>query len=66
LEKYIPTISILGGLIIGIVSAVAQFLGVFSTGTGVLLCVSILYQYYQAIIQEQIEDLYPFLREALR
>ncbi len=66
LQRYIPTISILGGLIIGVVSAVAQFLGVFSTGTGVLLCVSILYQYYQAIIQEQIEELYPFLREALR
>lgn len=66
LERYIPTISILGGLIIGLISAIAQFLGVFSTGTGVLLCVSILYQYYQAIVQEQIEELYPFLREALR
>jgi preprotein translocase subunit SecY len=53
-------------LIIGVISAVSQFLGVFSTGTGVLLCVSILYQYYQAIVQEQIEELYPLLREALR
>jgi preprotein translocase SecY subunit len=66
LRRYIPTISILGGLIIGVISAVSQFLGVFSTGTGVLLCVSILYQYYQAIVQEQIEELYPLLREALR
>jgi len=33
---------------------------------GALLSVSILYQYYQTLVQEQIEDLYPFLRGALR
>ncbi|MBS7637849.1 preprotein translocase subunit SecY, partial [Candidatus Bathyarchaeota archaeon] len=66
LRRYIPTITILGGLIVGLISSVSELFGVFGSGMGALLCVSILYQFYQVIIQEQIEDIYPFLRGALR
>jgi preprotein translocase subunit SecY/protein transport protein SEC61 subunit alpha len=66
LNRYIPTITIIGGIIIGVLAAVSEFFGVFGSGMGALLCVSILYQYYQTMVQEQAEDLYPFLRGAFR
>jgi preprotein translocase SecY subunit len=64
LNRYIPTITIIGGIIIGLLAAISEFFGVFGSGMGALLCVSILYQYYQTMVQEQVEDLYPFLRGA--
>jgi len=66
LNRYIPTITVIGGLLVGLIAAVSEFFGVFGSGMGALLSVSILYQYYQTIVQEQVEDLYPFLRGALR
>jgi preprotein translocase SecY subunit len=65
LKRYIPTITIIGGTLVGLISSVSELFGVFGSGMGALLCVSILYQFYQVIIQEQIEDLYPFLKGAL-
>jgi preprotein translocase SecY subunit len=65
LNRYIPTITIIGGMIIGFLAAFSEFFGVFGSGMGALLAVSILYQYYQTMVQEQVEDLYPFLRGAL-
>ena len=66
LNRYIPTITVIGGLLVGLLAAVSEFFGVFGSGMGALLCVSILYQYYQTLVQEQVEDLYPFLRGAFR
>ena len=66
LNRYIPTITIIGGLLVGLLASVSEFFGVFGSGMGALLCVSILYQYYQTLVQEQVEDLYPFLRGAIR
>jgi preprotein translocase subunit SecY/protein transport protein SEC61 subunit alpha len=65
LNRYIPTITIIGGAIVGALAAFSDFFGVFGSGTGALLAVSILYQYYQTMVQEQVADLYPFLRGAL-
>ncbi len=64
LNRYIPTITVIGGMIIGLLAAFSEFFGVFGSGMGALLAVSILYQYYQTMVQEQVEDLYPFLRGA--
>jgi len=62
LERYIPTVSILGGLIIGAVAAFSDFFGAYGTGTGILLTVGIIYQYYQTIAREQATELFPLLR----
>ncbi len=64
LNRYIPTITVIGGGLVGALAAFSEFFGVFGSGMGALLCVSILYQYYQTMVQEQVEDLYPFLRGA--
>jgi protein transport protein SEC61 subunit alpha len=66
LNRYIPTITVISGLLVGLLAAFSEFFGVFGSGMGALLCVSILYQYYQTMVQEQVEDLYPFLRGAFR
>jgi len=65
LKRYIPTVTILGGFLVGLIAAVADFFGVFGTGMGVLLSVGILYQYYQLLMQERIAEMYPALRGIL-
>ncbi len=65
LKRYIPTVTILGGIIVGLIASVADFFGVFGSGMGVLLSVGILYQYYQLLMQERVVDMYPALRGVL-
>lgn len=59
LKRYIPVVTVLGGAIIGLLAAVSEFFGVFGSGTGILLAVGILYQYYQLLVQEQVAEMYP-------
>jgi preprotein translocase subunit SecY len=62
LKRYIPTVTILGGALVGLIAALADFFGVFGTGMGVLLSVGILYQYYELLMQERVAEMYPALR----
>jgi preprotein translocase SecY subunit len=62
LKRYIPTVTILGGAIVGLIASVADFFGVYGSGMGVLLAVGILYQYYQILVQERISEMYPAFR----
>jgi len=62
LKRYIPPVAVLGGIIVGLIAAISDFLGVFGSGMGILLSVGIIYQYYQAIVQERAVDMYPALR----
>lgn len=59
LQRYIPVVTVLGGAIVGLISAVADFFGVFGTGMGVLLSVGILYQYYQLLMRERLTEMFP-------
>jgi preprotein translocase subunit SecY len=65
LKRYIPVVTVMGGAIIGLLASVSQFFGVFGTGTGILLAVGILYQYYQLLVQEQVAEMYPALGRVL-
>lgn len=56
LENYIPTAAALGGLCIGLLSIVADLLGAIGSGTGILLAVTIIYQYYENLIKESSND----------
>ena len=62
LDRYIPVVTILGAILIGLIAAVANFLGAFGSGTGILLTVGIIEQYYQIFVQERITELYPAAR----
>ena len=54
LERYIPIVAGLGGLLIGILAATADIMGALASGTGILLMVSIIKQYYEQIAKEQL------------
>ena len=74
LNRYIPTAAAFGGLCIGALSVLADFMGaigyvnrldltgkllmytIFSrSGTGILLAVTIIYQYFEIFVKEQSE-----------
>jgi len=54
LERYIPVVAGLGGFLIGVLAATADVLGALASGTGILLMVSIIKQYYEQIAKEQL------------
>lgn len=55
LNRYIPTAAAFGGLCIGALSVMADFLGAIGSGTGILLAVTIIYQYFEIFVKEQSE-----------
>ena len=65
LSRYIPTVTILGGLVVGAIASFADFLGAFGSGMGILLSIGIIQQYYQILAQERISELYPAVRSLL-
>jgi preprotein translocase subunit SecY len=65
LKRYIPVVTILGGIIIGLVAGISDFLGVFGTGTGILLSVGIIYQYYELLMRERAAEMFPAFRRIL-
>ncbi|MEM2106578.1 MAG: preprotein translocase subunit SecY [Candidatus Bathyarchaeia archaeon] len=62
LSRYIPTVTVLGGATVGAIAASADFLGAFGSGTGILLTVGILEQYYQILVKERMSEMFPALR----
>ena len=64
LERYIPTITILSGALIGLLAAVADMIGTTgnATGTGLLLTVGILIRFYEALGKEQMMEMNPMMR----
>ncbi|MEM3700051.1 MAG: preprotein translocase subunit SecY [Candidatus Bathyarchaeia archaeon] len=65
LKRYIPTVTVLGGIIVGLIAAVSDFFGVFGSGMGILLSVGIIYQYYELLMQERAAEMYPAFRRLL-
>ncbi len=65
LKRYIPVVTVLGGIIIGLIAGFADFLGVFGTGTGILLSVGIIYQYYELLMRERAAEMFPAFRRIL-
>jgi len=55
LNRYIPTAAAFGGLCIGALSVIADFMGAIGSGTGILLAVTIIYQYFEIFVKEQSE-----------
>jgi len=56
LNRYIPVAAAFGGMCIGALTVIADFLGAIGTGTGILLAVTIIYQYYEMFAKEQQEN----------
>jgi protein transport protein SEC61 subunit alpha len=52
LRRYIPTAAAFGGLCIGALSVFADFMGAIGSGTGILLAVTTIYQYFEVFVKE--------------
>jgi len=62
LKRYIPAVTVIGGIVVGLVAGVSDFFGVFGSGMGILLSVGIIYQYYETLMQERAAEMYPAFR----
>jgi preprotein translocase subunit SecY len=64
LDRYIPRVTVIGGIFVGLLSVIANLFGVVGavSGTGLLLTVSITYRLYEEIASQQIMEMYPFMR----
>jgi preprotein translocase subunit SecY len=63
LNRYIPSLTIISGMFIGTLAALADFTGALGTGTGILLTVMILFNFYEQISQKYVEDMNPAVRK---
>src|SRR6187551_1885193 len=65
LNKYIPSVTIAGAIIIGLLASASDVLNVFGSGIGILLMVDILVNYYNLLIKEQVDVHMPKLAALL-
>ena len=57
LDKYIPALTILGGAFVGFLASFADLTSAIGSGTGILLTVMIVYQFYEQITAQHYEDI---------
>ena len=65
LNRYIPSLTVMGGALVGVLAALADLLGALSRGTGILLAVMIIYQFYERIAKEHAMDMHPSLKKIM-
>lgn len=66
LNRYIPTITVLGSIFVGLLAALATLTGAVGTGMGILLTVGIIYMLYQQLEQERLFETYPLLDKIMK
>lgn len=65
LDKYIPALTILGGAFVGFLAAFADLTSAIGSGTGILLSVMIIYQFYEQISAQHYDDIPERIRKFL-
>lgn len=55
LSRYIPIAAAFGGMCIGALTVLADFMGALGSGTGILLSVLIIFEFYEAFMNERRE-----------
>ena len=63
LDRYIMPLTIMGGLVIGLLASVTNLLGALVSGTAILLVIMIMFQFYQNIAQQHQMDMHPVMRK---
>jgi len=56
LKRIIPVAAYLGGVLVGALTIAADLMGAIGSGTGILLAVTIIYQYFEMFVKEQVEQ----------
>ena len=63
LRRYIMPLTIMGGLAIGALAAIANLLGALTSGTAILLAVMIVYKIYEDVARQHTLDMHPAMRK---
>lgn len=63
LNKYLPSITVLGSIFVGLLAAFASLTGAIGNGMGILLTAGIMYAVYQQLEQENLIESYPALNK---
>ncbi len=62
LKRYVATLTVVSGLIVGLLAGLSDMVGAIGTGIGILLTVGIVYQYYEILLKEQMLEEYPLVK----
>jgi preprotein translocase subunit SecY len=65
LNRYVMPLTVMGGLAIGALAAIADLLGALISGTAILLAVMIIYQLYQNIAKQHAMDMHPAMKKVM-
>ncbi|MEM4475265.1 MAG: preprotein translocase subunit SecY, partial [Fervidicoccaceae archaeon] len=65
LAKYIYPLTLISSAIVVLIAVVSDIFGAYGSGTGILLSIGIIYQYYAIISRERALEAYPLLRRVL-
>ncbi len=65
LDRYIPTITILGSAFVGLLAGFADLTDALGTGTGILLTVGIVYRLYEDLAKQQLFETNPLLAKVM-
>jgi preprotein translocase subunit SecY len=65
LDKYIPVLTVLGGAFVGFLASFADLTSAIGSGTGILLTVMIVYQFYEQIVSQHYDDIPERVRKFL-
>jgi preprotein translocase subunit SecY len=66
LGRYILSLTIMGGLAIGLLAGITDVAGALTSGTAILLAITITYQLYQNIAQQHAMDMHPALKNMMK
>ncbi|MBT4334640.1 preprotein translocase subunit SecY [archaeon] len=66
LNRYIMPLTVMGGIAVGLLAAIADLTGALARGTGILLTVMIIYRLYEEIAQQHMMDMNPALRKMMQ
>ena len=65
LERYIPSLTVLGGAFVGALASFADLTSALGTGTGILLSVMIVYQMYEQLVNQHYDELPEFVKKII-
>ena len=60
-KRYVWPLTIVSGLLVGLIGVISDIVGALGSGIGILLMVGILVQYYTLLVREQALEMYPML-----
>jgi len=63
LSRYIMPLTVMGGIAIGALAAITDSLGALTSGTAILLSITIMYQLYQNVAHQHAMDMHPMIKK---